>query len=54
MFGLRDARGMGGWGGGYEGKTKYMYLQWASYFWLSIQSFIFPRRNMNFWLWVCG
>ena len=32
-----------GWGGGYEGKKKFVYLKWASHFWLSIQNFIFAR-----------
>ena len=40
VFGLRD-----GWGGGYEGKKKFMYLKCASHFWLSIQDFILPSRK---------
>ena len=35
-------RGGGGWVGGYEGQQKFVYLKWASHFWLSIQNFIFP------------
>ena len=39
--------------GGYEGKRKFVYLKWASPFWLSIQNFIFPRGKF-FWFWVGG
>ena len=46
---------MGGWGvggGGYEGKTKFVYLKWTSHLWLSIQNFI--PRGKGFWSWVGG
>ena len=32
--------------GGCEGKKNFVYLQWASHFWLSIQKFTFPQRNV--------
>ena len=33
-------------GGGGEGKKKFKCLKWASQFWISIQSFIFPPRGL--------
>ena len=41
---------------GDEGKKKFMYLKWASHFWLSIQNHIFPRRTIFLVLggWVGG
>ena len=38
---LAYGKGLGGWGGGYEGEKKFVYLKWASHCWLSIQNFIF-------------
>ena len=46
VFGRRDSGG----GGGYEAKkglcTGSLYLKWASHFWLSVQTFIFPSRKL--------
>ena len=45
-----------GWGGGgYEGKKKFVYLKWASHFWLSIQKFHFSPKEIIFGcVWVGG
>ena len=46
-----DVDGTGGWdvwGGWYQGKKKFVYLKWASPFWLSIQNFIFPLEENLF------
>ena len=38
--------------GGYEGKTKFVSLKWASNSWASIQNFIFPERKVFWFGWV--
>ena len=40
--------------GGYEGHKTFVYLKWASHFWLSVQMFNFPQKEFFFWLWVSG
>ena len=44
MFGVRD----GGGGGGMRAKKKFVYLKWASHFWLSVQNFIVLWRKTFF------
>ena len=41
-------RGWGGWVGRYGGRKNFVYLKWASHFWLSIHNFIFPPRTFFF------
>ena len=48
MFGLRD-----GGGGGLRVKKKFVCLNQASHFWLSIQNFIFSQWKIDLW-WVGG
>ena len=46
------------WGGGgaYDGKKRFVYLKWASHFWLPIQNFMFPQSKFFLVLggWVGG
>ena len=45
VLSVRPAGGRG-WGGGYEGKTKFVYLKWVSHFRLSIENSIFHFRTI--------